>query len=136
MDLCDSPCTGASPTPDLVTVVDERRQIGSSPAGGGVGSAGAPRGPLPRPPPCQQDEGLDRGEQKTALAYERVGNAAQTASAGAIRRIRSQLMERRLGLAGEQPFTPEAMDPQMRRGAAPWSPMRSSALRRVGNRFG
>ena len=68
-----SPCTGAAPTPDLVTVVDERRQIGSNPAGGGVGSAGAPRGRMRPPPPCQQDEGLDRGEQKTALASHRVG---------------------------------------------------------------
>jgi hypothetical protein len=64
------PCTGAAPTPDLATVVDERRQIGSNPAAGGVGSAGTTRGPLRPPPPCQQDEGLDRGEQETALASE------------------------------------------------------------------
>jgi hypothetical protein len=74
-------CTGAAPTPDLVTVVDERRQIGSNPAGGGVGNAGAPRGPLRRPPPCQQDEGLDHWEQKTALAYERVGPAPRRGAA-------------------------------------------------------
>ena len=36
--------------------MDGRRQIGSTPAGGGVGSAQAPRELLLPPPPCRPDD--------------------------------------------------------------------------------
>src|SRR5207302_9853752 len=48
---------------------DGRRQIGSTPAGGGVGNAGAPRASLKPRPACRRDEGLDRvlGEEHRSI---------------------------------------------------------------------
>src|SRR5579875_3126744 len=54
------PLTRRSSTPDLVTVSEGRRQNGSTPAGGGAGTAAAPCGSWLPPPLSRRGEGTDR----------------------------------------------------------------------------